>query len=105
MDTAEQQAIESVGQTIWNTLPSTVQDVMIQKEQELNDKEKELYGKEDIIYEQRLKIEQQEELLLENRERILEYERLAEERRNRSVSYTRDQLRKMGVIERIGYNY
>lgn len=98
MNSAEQQAIESVGQDIWDTLPSTVQDVMIHKE-------KELYDKEDVIYEQRLKIDRQEELLLEKEEEIFEYERLAEERRNRSVSYTYEQLRRMRVVERIGYNY
>lgn len=98
MNIAEQQAIKSVGQDIWDTLPSTVQHVMINKEQEL------IY-KESIIYEKEYEIEQMEEQLLEKEEEISEYERLATERRNRSISYTYEQLRRMGVPNRIGYNY
>jgi hypothetical protein len=98
MNIAKYDAIKSVGQTIWDTLPSIVQQVMIQKEQELIDKE-------DIIYEKQRAIDRMEDELIEKEEEILGYEKLAEERRKRSVSYTRDQLRRMGVIERIGYNY
>ncbi|GAB5594056.1 hypothetical protein Unana1_08956 [Umbelopsis nana] len=95
---AEKQAIESVGQDIWDTLPSTVQQVMINKEQEL------IY-KDSIIFEKEHEIDQMEQQLFEKEEEISEYERLAEERRNRSVSYTYEQLKAMGVVNRIGYNY
>jgi competence protein ComGF len=112
MDTAEQQAIQSVGQDTWDALPSTVQHVMIHKEQELIDKETiifeqelEIDQKEEQLFDKEYEIEQKDDLLLEKEEEILEYERLAEERRNRSVSYTYVQLKAMRVHDRIGYNY